>query len=557
MTVFIFIVFLIILIKLSSMQLFNLKASVKKLDKLSTKIVYEDVYPRGKIYDRNYNVIVDNVGINRLTYKKGSNITSNDEIELAYKIIQNVDIKLNKLTNTMLKEFWIANNNELAKKKITKDEYDLYERRKLKASELEKLKLKRITTDELSKYDDNDKKAAYVYYLMNNGYAYDNKTIKEELTDKEYAYIAENKGILKGFDVSTTWKRTYPYGDTLRQLLGNVSTSEQGIPLDKKASYLNKGYSLNDRVGLSYLEYQYEDVLKPTKAKYEIKNGKKTLISDGKRGNDVVLSIDINLQKEVEKILEEELISAKKEPNTEVYDHSSVILTDPNTGEVLSLASKQIINTNNEYKVKDYTTSLLTLSNPPGSIVKGASMLVGYKTGNLKFGDVFYDKCIKFKNTPKKCSWSSNLGALNDVTALEYSSNSYQFQLALKVAGVRYYYNMPIKIDDSAINTYRKVFNDLGLGSKSGIDLPNEMEGYKGKESNAGLLLNYAIGQYDSYTIFQVSSYLNTIINNGQRIKLSMLKEIRESTDSLKLGPVKEEYKRTVLNKVDIDKVYF
>ena len=63
-------------------------------------------------------------------------------------------------------------------------------------------------------------------------------------------------------------------------------------------------------------------------------------------------------------------------------------------------ASKQIINTSSGYKISDYTTNLLTGSDTPGSIVKGASMLTGYKTGMLNIGDVFYDKCIKFKNTP-------------------------------------------------------------------------------------------------------------------------------------------------------------
>ena len=83
--------------------------------------------------------------------------------------------------------------------------------------------------------------------------------------------------------------------------------------------------------------------------------------------------------------------------------------------------------------------------------------------------------------------------------------------MALKVAGINYYYNMPIKVDDSALNTYRSVFNSLGLGVKSEIDLPNETEGYKGKVSNAGLLLNYSIGQYDTYTPLQLSSYINPL----------------------------------------------
>lgn len=141
----------------------------------------------------------------------------------------------------------------------------------------------------------------------------------------------------------------------------------------------------------------YEDELKGKKDKYQIVNGKKTLIEKGRRGNDIVLSIDINIQQNLEEIIKEELINAKKEPNTKYYDHTSVIITDPKTGGVLAMASKQISENAEGYKISDYTTNLLTGSLAPGSIVKGASMLTGYSSGNLKIGEVLYDKCIKFK----------------------------------------------------------------------------------------------------------------------------------------------------------------
>ena len=552
---FILIIFLIIIFKLTFMQAFNIKASVNNLDKLSKKEVYGISMPRGRILDRNYNVIVDNIGTNMISYKKEAGTTVTDEINMAYVLANILDINYTKLTDNILKDFWIVNNKEKANKKITKEEYDLYERRKLKAKDLEKLKKERITEEELSVYNEEDKKAAYIYYLMNHGYSYDEKVIKSDATDSEYAFVSSSAE-LKGFTTSTAWNRTYPYGDTLRQILGNVSSYENGLPDDLKESYLNKGYSLNDRVGISYLELQYEDELKGIKDKYEIKNGSKKLIKKGRRGNDIVLSIDINLQIELEKIIEEELINAKHEANTQYFDHTSVVITDPKTGEILAMSSKQIKKVGNEYKISDYTTNILTGSVTPGSIVKGASMLTGYSTGKLNIGDVYYDKCIKFKNTPKKCSWKS-LGALNDINALKYSSNSYQFQLALKIAGVNYYYNMPVKIDSSAINTYREVFNSLGLGVKSGIDLPNETEGYKGKEVDAGLLLNYAIGQYDTYTTLQLASYINTLANLGERNKLHIVKEVRYSSNNDSLGKVKKEYKKEVLNESNISKVYF
>lgn len=555
--IFMFLMFLIIIIKLSFMQTHNLKASLGNLKKLSTKIVYGPSMPRGRILDRNYNVIVDNVGTNIISYKKEANVSVKDEIDYAYLLAEKIDINYAKLTKNSLKDFWIVNNKEKADKKITDKEYKLYERRKLKAKDLEALKKMRITDEELSIYSDIDKKSAYIYYLMNHGYSYDDKVIKEDITPLEYAFVAQNKNNLKGFSVSSSWKRTYPYGDTLRQILGNVSTSEQGILKSDAASYLNKGYSLNDRVGISYLEKMYEDELKGKKDKYQIVNGKKTLIEKGRRGNDIVLSIDINIQQSLEEIIKEELINAKKEPNTKYYDHTSVIITDPKTGGVLAMASKQISENAEGYKISDYTTNLLTGSLAPGSIVKGASMLTGYSSGNLKIGEVLYDKCIKFKNTPRKCSWKTSLGALNDLKSLELSSNSYQFQVALKVANVKYYDNMPIKIDEAPFKVYRNVFNSLGLGVKSGIDLPFETEGYKGKEYNAGLLLNYSIGQYDTYSVMQLASYVNTIINEGERLKLNLVKEVKYATKDNSIGKTKSMYQKTVLNNSNIDNIYF
>ena len=298
-----FFLFLILIVRISYMQIFNTKASIADLEKLSTKEVYGSSMPRGKIYDRNYNVIVDNVGTNMISYKRESGVKTEDEIEMAYLLAEKIDVDYAKLTTNILKDFWIANNIEKANNKITNREYEEYERRKLKAKDLERLKIERVTDEELSVYEEIDKEAAYIYYLMRHGYSYDEKVIKEEASDIEYAFVAQNKSKLKGFIVSTSWKRTYPYGDTLRQILGNVSTSSQGIPEELKAEYINKGYSLNDRVGLSYLELQYEDELSGKKDKYKIQNGKKTLIEKGTKGNDIVLSIDINLQQELEKVI--------------------------------------------------------------------------------------------------------------------------------------------------------------------------------------------------------------------------------------------------------------
>ena len=106
------------------------------------------------------------------------------------------------------------------------------------------------------------------------------------------------------------WDRKYPYDDTLRGIFGDVSTTQEGIPKELTEQYLSKGYSRNDRVGKSYLEYQYDDILKGKKKEMKYTTDKSGEVIDsqvihkGSRGDDLVLSIDIDLQKKTEEYLE-------------------------------------------------------------------------------------------------------------------------------------------------------------------------------------------------------------------------------------------------------------
>ena len=327
---------------------------------------------------------------------------------------------------------------------------------------------------------------------MNKGYTYEEKIIKSNVSDSEYAFVSENNNLLNGFNTKIDWERVYPYGDTFKSILGTVSTSTQGIPADLKDYYLEKGYSLNDRVGLSYLEKQYEEYLHGEKAIYKVINSHETkLLKEGSRGKDIVLSIDINLQKEVERILEEQIRYAKGEANTDFYDHSSVIIQEPSTGEILAMAGKRIVNG----EFVDNTTSLLMQPITPGSVVKGASMLVAYNEGAVKIGEKMLDECVKVAGVSEKCSSVNNLGVINDITALAKSSNVYQFKAAIRVNGQEYHRGMKLNFNQKAFDTYRNMYHSFGLGVKTEIDLPVESNGYGAKKDKAsGNLLDFVMG---------------------------------------------------------------
>ena len=548
LVIIVVILLLILLLNLFSIQIVNGEYYSEKLKEVTGKTIDGTTAARGRIYDRNHKLIVDNKPVKIITYTKSNN-TTKEEIKIAYTLATNIEVNYSDLTDLEIRKFWIKTNKEEANNLITQKEYKDLEERKITGDDIEKYKIERVKIEELNKYNELDKEAIKIYYLMNSGYSYSEKIIKSEnVSDEEYAFVATSN--LNGIDIKLDWERYYPYDTVFKSILGSVST----IPSDSKDSYLSKGYSISDRVGTSYLELQYDEYLKGEKNKYKLNlNNELELVSEGHRGNDIVLTIDIELQKAVEEIIINELIKTKSEPNTTYYNRSFVLIGNPQTGEILSMAGKQIVNNNGEYKIYDYTPGILTSPVVVGSIIKGASHIVGYNTGALKIGEKRYDACIKLKGAPSKCSWK-NLGTIDDLKALKYSSNIYQFHTAINLAGFKYFYDMPFNPSSDAFKTYRNTFAEFGLGVKTGIDLPLEIEGYKGTQEKGGLLLDFSIGQYDNYTPIQLLQYISTIANNGNRIKPYLLKEVYSYDSNLEKKIF--ENKITILNKVNTEQIY-
>lgn len=558
--VLIIILFLIISIRLFKLQIIDYEDYQSKLTIATEKTVEGTSAPRGRIYDRNYNLLVDNEAVKTIYYKKQTGITTKEEITLAYKIADMIEVDYSSLSTYRLKNFYYQNNFESCQALITNEERDQYKKRKLTDKDLLDLIFSRITEEDLSNYTEIDKEAAYIYYLMNKGYSYAEKIIKNKnVSEVEYAKISENIDNLKGFNTKLDWVRIYLYGSTFKSILGTVSSDTQGIPEELANIYLKKGYNLDDRVGISYLEYQYEDYLKGTKPIYKVgKNNNYEIVSFGSRGNDIVLTIDIELQKYLEDTLSKEVMNTSYEPNTPYYNRSFAIISNPKTGEILAMSGKQVRTTESGTKeIVDYTPGVVTLPVTPGSVVKGASMLVGYKYGAINIGDIQTDECIKIKDTPEKCSWRT-MGDIDDLYALRYSSNVYQYKIAIKVGEGNYEYNKPLKIKKDAFDKYRSMYQSFGLGVKTGIDLPVESLGYTGTSILPGHLLDFAIGQYDTYTPIQLSQYINTIANGGQRLKPYLLKEVYSPSANKEevFGELIYANSKKVLGTIPVEKKY-
>ncbi|RLQ98331.1 peptidoglycan D,D-transpeptidase FtsI family protein [Falsibacillus albus] len=556
----VFLLFSLLILRLGVVQIVFGENYTREVQRTEDVTVNTSV-PRGKIFDKNGKAVVDNTPLNAITYTRTQSTTQKEELDVAKKLAKMIDKPDDKVTLREKKDYWMMKFPDLAKKKITDAEWKKYDNQKFSEDELYNLKLDRISDGDLKMLTKNDLEVLAIYREMIGGYNLVPQIIKKEgVTPEEFAVVSEHLKELPGVDITTDWDRYYAFGSTLKSILGNVSRSDQGLPKELADYYVARGYSRNDRVGTSYIEQQYEDVLQGEKAKIKNitdKSGNVTdtqTISKGQRGNDIVLSVDIELQQKVEKIIEDELLAAKKTPGHELLDRAFVTMMDPYTGEILAMAGKQYVKNEKTGKpeLRDFSLGNFTTSYAMGSAVKGATVLTGYKTGAIKPGEKIQDETLHIKGTPDKSSWKY-MGVINDLTALKQSSNVYMFKTAIKIGGGQYRPNEPLHINMDAFDTMRNSFKQFGLGVRTGIDLPGEQKGYEGWTQAPGLLLDFAIGQFDTYTPLQMAQYVSTIANGGYRMEPHIVKEIRKPVEkSGEMGPVVEEIEPKVLNHLDM-----
>lgn len=503
--ILVIIINLIVVIRLFDIMIINHEEYKSKGEEIVSKTIYSSSAPRGRILDKMGNILVDNKGIKVLTYKNNGD----NQIELCKYLASILDMSDEYVSENDLKKYYYMANKQEIDKLLDKKVLDKYNSKMLTKEELDLYKYSFIFDNDLESVN---KTEAYIYKLMNEGYNYQEKIIKSNITEEELTKINELNS--SSLSITIKWMRIFNYDTVLNDLFGAIGPIEK----ENMQEYLDKGYSLDDTVGVSFLEAYYEDYLKGEKAEYLLReDGSKELIKEEVRGSDLVLSIDINIQLKVEEALKEEVRNAKMYPSSKYYNGSYVVVSDPKNGSIVAIAG---YNYTDEF-VHD-VIGTLTNSYAVGSVVKGASQSVAFMNGVIDTKKRIQDSCVKLKNMPEKCSWTK-LGTLNDIDALTYSSNYYQFINAIKVAGREYTYNMNFNPTKEVFDKYREIFKSYGLGTLSGIDLYEEKTGIIGERISGDLLLNYVIGQYDTYTPLMLSSYINTIANDGVRYKLRLV----------------------------------
>lgn len=308
---------------------------------------------------------------------------------------------------------------------------------------------------------------------------------------------------LSGIGFQETSQRVYPEGQLASQVLGFVN-SEGG-------QYGIEG-SMDDKLtGKNGMLKTVTDV-----SGVPLTVGNRDIDTPAENGENVVLSIDRNIQAQTEKILKSRLEKSGAK-------NGSVLVMDPQTGKVLAMANLPTYNPAEFNKVEDAAaftnkTTLMPFEN--GSIIKSFTMAMGIDTGVANSIDRFYNKdFIKVEDRTIKNAVLGYTGSITFQTAMNYSLNTGMVTIAQNLGGGQ--------INRQARDKMYEYYHDrFGLGEKTGIEVaeskgtvisPEEAEG------NAVRYSNMSFGQGMDLTMVQTASAFSAAINGGKLYQASVI----------------------------------
>jgi penicillin-binding protein 2B len=560
----IFGLFVALIVQLGYLQIVN-GDNIEKQLKASSVVEVDGGSPRGMIYDASGKALVENKANAAITFTRGNKMSAADLLETAQKLCALIDIPVDKnLTERDLKDFWLADPDNLEKAQ----EQLSPKQKALGTSEQYAAMVDKVTDEDIA-FSDDQLKVATVFKRMNSAQSLSTVYLKNsDVTDKELAIVSENMTELPGVSTGTDWTRKIVEGSSLASLLGTVTTETQGIPEEDLDEYLAKGYARNDRVGRSYLEKQYEEVLQGSKSKSQITldnnnniESQKEIYS-GAKGDNLVLTIDAKFQKAVDEILQNNFKSLIDSGAAEYSPGVYAVAINPKTGGILAMSGYQHDAESTDLQENAIGTFINAFV--PGSVVKGGTLAAGWENGVLNGNEVLYDQPIRIGSDVKASIFNptgANNRNLSAEQALEVSSNSYMMQVALRLMGIEYQSGISIPTVDRQTEAYKKLrtaFASFGMGTKTGIDLPGEATGIStpvdqlDTVSDGGKILDLAFGQFDTYTTLQLAQYAATVANGGKRLQPHIVSGIYGNDETGSLGSLKSAVEPTVLNEVGL-----
>ena len=437
-------------------------------------------------------------------------------------------------------EYLFENYSDEERNKLI-GEFSLSEDKNKKLSAKDKMKELKKKYNISDRYTDNQVRAiAGVRYEMEKRqFSYSNPFVFSADANIEIvSEIKERTDVYPNIIIKTQPVRNYIYDGLASHMLGRVGL----INRDEYETLKDEGYSFNSIIGKDGLEKYLEPYIKGddgvSSVKYKIEGNveKSTEEIPAKQGDNAVLTIDLELQKAVEKALADTIKRLYHSDDPDSTPQSgSVVCMDVNSGDVLALASYptySLKNFNKEYNdlykdpKKPMFNRAISGTYAPGSTFKMLTAIAGLEEGKVK-----YDEFIKDEGRYKLLDrffncwiWSQTGGThgLTDVSKAISESCNY------------YFYEVGNRLGIDALVDYTSLF---GLGEVTGIELAGEVPGviaspdFKKKISKEvwypGDTVQSAIGQsYNLFTPIQLASYASTIANGGTRYKAHIVKEV-------------------------------
>ena len=369
--------------------------------------------------------------------------------------------------------------------------------------------------------------------------AYADYVLATDLPLETVVYVRENHATGIKFPSSTG--RAYNYPGYLSHILGSVGS----ITAETLEHYTELGYSINTLVGISGIEKLYEEILHGTDGVMEViedENGhivSTKVVRDPIPGNDVWLTIDMNLQVAAEKALEE---AAEKYCAGEVKA-GAVTAVDP-TGGVLVLASYPSYDLT-QYNAL-YNELAADISNPllnrtlyglytPGSTFKLGTAVAALEEGVADAYSTVYCSGVYHGNNTDDAyaDWYYARGL--QCWVYPEAHNWLSVKGALTVSCNCYFCEMGYRLGIDTMNKYSKMF---GLGQATGIELGEATGILAGEEYRmanglgnwyVGDTIAAAIGQSDNqFTPIQISNYVSTLLSGGTRYRVHLFDSVRE-----------------------------
>lgn len=388
-----------------------------------------------------------------------------------------------------------------------------------------------LTIDELAKLVDIQVRDRRRFKrLREESRSIDPLPIRNRLTDEEVARFSAHSYRFPGVDIKARLFRQYPHGEVASHVIGHVGRINQRDKARIEENDETANYRGTDFIGKLGVERRFERELHGLTGVNQVETsaGGHAVRSLSNRpavpGQNVVLSIDIQLQK-----LVEDLFGNRR---------GALVALDPNTGDVLAFVSKPTFNPNwfvdgidvdnwkmlNESLDKPLLNRALRGTYPPGSTYKPFMALAALSTGTLKANTRINDTgSWTFGGHTFRGPGDRGLGPVDMVTSIVKSSNVYYYVLA----------------NDMGVDAIHDFMKPLGFGQITGIDLPGEVRGilpstdwkrsyFKNPEQKkwfAGETISLGIGQgYNTFTMLQLASATATLANKGVQFKPHVVK---------------------------------